>query len=337
MGTTWLSGRQPNTMLLAAASKPALALILALTVTLSATGCEPRGGDDETEATGQADSGTGIGVATGQTGGSSGDGAERPDGSSESDEVDRPEDIALGEITDPSETEDPEAGTPDTTPQSETHRLRAAVQTPLAEGAWRIADERATSVLERSDLDPEFRLELEAYRDLARAAGTGDDTATGDAIDRLQRIEPRFVDDLADRGVLPATILPRAELEGSLVAAPDVEQPRDAGDSADDRTDEPPTRAGTDLDAVAGALATGDWQLADRLAEDMLAGGTLTSEDAARIRLYEELAEAHTEADATAIARATESLATLDPDLVRRLSSPAPAVDAGEITVRADG
>ncbi|MDH3302004.1 MAG: hypothetical protein OES24_16015 [Acidimicrobiia bacterium] len=120
------------------------------------------------------------------------------------------------------------------------------------------------------------------------------------------------------------------ELDQAGAAAATENPP--AEDAADDTDDEGAAK----LDAVAKALEAEDWKLADRLAEDVLANGKLTSEDTARARAYEQLAEAHTRADAVAVARATKSLAALDPDLARRLAPRSVTVDA-EPAARSDG
>lgn len=243
-----------------------IVLVLALLLAMAIGGCGLLGGREEMQTTSGSDS--------------SG--------------ADSPGEAALGEITDPSEEDDPDGTTPDTTPQNQTRRLRADIQEPLEQGEWRLADDRATAALGRTDLDPEFRLELEAYRDLARAADTGDEAVAADAVDRLQRIEPEFIEDLTVRQVLPEGIRPDIDFDADRVA----------------------TAAGNSTDA------SGNGSAGARVIES--------------VRLYERLADAHAQDDATAIARATEALAALDPDLARRLPLGPAAVDA-DPTVRSGG
>ncbi len=332
---------------------PALAFLLAMVV----GGCGP-GDVDAAEATNvsdandsdanDSDANDSDANDSDASGEASGQGEVAPAAANSSDEpadADRAEggeasdDIALGEITDPSEIDDPDDVTDDVAPDSSTpaelRRAKTEIQELLKQGDVQLADERASAVLERNGLDPDFRLELEAYRDLARAAGTGDKPAAGDAIDRLQRFEPEFVDELAVRRVLPEGVLPKIDLDQAGVAAA-TENPPTENPPAERAADDAASKGGAQLDALTEALAAEDWRLANRLAADVLANGNLTSEDTARARAYGQLAEAHTRADADAIARATESLAALDPDLVRRLAPRSVAVDA-EPTARSDG
>ncbi len=281
--------------------------LLVLLLSLAAGGCGRLGGAG-VEASAQPDAG--------ETEDSVEAGADTGDADDASDQ------IAFGEITDPSESEDPDPTTPDTAPQNESRRLRAGIQGPLEQGQWMLAEKRATAALERTDLDPDFRLELEAYRDLARAAGTADKVAAGDALDRLDRFEPEFVLNLAQRRVLPESIQAHVDVEAARVSG----AVNDAGGS------DPATEQ---LDALANALANQEWTMADRLAGELLAKGDLTSEDTARVRIYEELAEAHLDGDAVAIARATESLGSFDPDFALRLERNALTVDP-DVVARSD-
>lgn len=323
-----------------------IVLVLALLVAMVSAGCKLFGGDAveatslsdaSGEASGQAEEApAAANPSDGETGEASDDVdlGDITDPSESDDPEDPSDDVALGEITDPSESDDPEDPSDDVAPDSptpsEVRRVRTDIQTLFKQGELQLADDRATAVLEKEGLDPDFRLELEAYRDLARAAGTGDEVAAGDAMDRLQHFEPAFVDELALHPVLPEGVGPSVELDqaGAGVA---TENPP-AEDTADGTADE---RA-AQLDAVAKALEAENWKLADRLAEDVLANGKLTSEDLARARAYEQLAEAHARADADAVARATRSLAALDPDLARRLAPRSVTVDA-EPAARSDG
>ena len=308
-----------------------IVLVLVLLLAMVSGGCG-LGGGDAVEAISVSDSsGEPPGQAEEAPAAANRSGEPSDDDPEEGGEVS--DDIALGEIADPSESDDPDDTTDDVAPDSltpaEVRRAKANVQELLKQGELQLADERATALLEKDGLDPDFRLELEAYRDLARAAGTGDEAAAGDAVDRLQRFEPDFVDELAVRQLLPEGVLPEVEFEQAGAATATENSP--AEDAAD-----PAVKGAAQLDAAAKALAAEDWKLADRLAADVLANGELSSEDTARARAYEQLAEAHTTADADAIARATESLAGLDPDLVRRLAPRSVAVDA-EPAARSDG
>ena len=276
------------------------------------------------------DSGTGSDIDT------FGDPAavEEPDndsgGAGESDD-----EVALEEIVDPADTEDGDGTTPDTAPDStispgETRDLRTGVQDPMRAGEWEIAADRAAMALGRSDLDPDFRQELEAYRDLAEAAERDDDVAAEQAIDRLQEFEPEFVDDLTVLRVLPEGIQSAVDFtaegidEQAAAGVPQVDTDDGADTAPQFDTDDGADTAAR-VDDVARALTDSDWKLADRLAADLLKGGKLSAEDTARVRIYQDLADAYLAADTLAVADATRSLADVDSDLAVRLDP-----DAGQ-------
>ncbi len=290
-----------------------LAVVVALMVV--AGGCGWFGGGGPTEA--GADPETGADTdsdADGDTESGGGDG----DGGGGDESADPATQIALGEITDPDESADPGSSTPDTTPPSEARRLRAEIQAPLSEGEWRIADERATEALERTDLDPRFRIELEAYRDLARAADAGDEMAADDAIDRLRPIEPGFVENLAVRQVLPDGVMVDLEMD-PMAAANRATDPGSPEQGTGVEAPGDPAGAEVALDAAAEALAAEDWKEADRLLAGLLVDGSLAAADMRRAEAYADLAEAQLDGDTAAVARATDLLAGLDPDLATRL------------------
>ncbi len=229
-----------------------------------------------------------------------------------------PEEVALGAIVDPADEDDPDGTTPDTAPQSQSQRTRADIRRPLEAGDYQLAEQRATQALERTDLKPEFRQEVEAWRDLARAAQRDDAVAAGDAIVRLEQIDPELVEGIVVGGVVLRAPPIEVEAEAEL-AAHEVEAEEEAGEKTEAETEKAAEVAAVDIATVEKALLAGDWKLADHLAGQILMDDSLTADDQTRVWTYRDLAKAQLSGDDTAVARAAESLTALNPDLVRQL------------------